>query len=271
MHTKIIQLNPPKILEIQEFSDPSIFLPQWRTYQQGIDQPFHVRDINGVLLCEEKEPLWGHICKDLRAVKAVLAQDLEAFKYRDDLEKDNILADGSLSTEKLKEAIQEYHDWMNASTLSEKLLRCYYIFIYYHDIGKANGDRADHENKGLQKFLALGLQLDEKLYGSKAIEKISWLIKYHGEYREIDKARRASGKPNDYSDNLNALFLDLNTIEITSSEKITLLRLMGLFNFVEGIQSDQFGWTMCRKDTLYNNEYKYLDIKFHYDQLIKRF
>jgi len=109
------------------------------------------------------------------------------------------------------------------------------LFILYHDIGKQTDSREAHEIKGAKAFEA-EQAFFQKFLTSKEIAIVCFLIKYHGLYGQIDKARRTGTKGPD----LDSLVRELNSLLISNKEKVKLIRILFFFNIVEGLQSDIF-------------------------------
>lgn len=269
MNNKIVSTGMP----IKEFINElpirlsdKLLLPQLWDYQVAVIQPFNptvIVDGRMKRLAELTEPLSVHTLKDLIGVVAMLNNST------DDLFR--VLQDKSLFTDTLKEVAINVSKELGLEEISknqQELLRLYYIFVFYHDIGKSNASRVEHERIGKEKFEEIVLPLSSK---ERAI--VSWFIEFHGEYAKLAKARR-EGQPtitheillevlNKMNNKLNALGNDVIT-----SERVSMLKLMALFNFIEGIQSDQFSCNMLVEGKEYHTGTNVSDVLYYYNMLL---
>lgn len=252
MNTRIIAFA--KYLP-KEFSQTLLSPETWK-YLQSVVQDFKPRDINGSLITTATEPLSIHTVKDLQGIIGLLNNKEALIK--------KILPSESLWTAELKKACSLYRNYLNPIKLFTRhsyLLKLFYIFIFYHDIGKEQHDRKNHEAKGAEKFKQLQLALPEN-----ELAIIDWLIRYHGVYAAVDSYRRnnPTATPQELENICHPMFTTLQDLPCATEQKDILKKLMAAFNFIEGIQSDQFSWSICTKDQRYFGQYKYTDILHYY-------
>jgi hypothetical protein len=139
----------------------------------------------------------------------------------------------------LAEIVKKAHGSLDLRALNDtpEIFEVMNIFILYHDIAKRTGDRADHEKKGAALFN------EERAYFQKAcslsqekLGMISFLIKWHGLYGQIDKAKRENTPLPTYDECLK----ELKGLMTSNRAKMNLLRILFMFNIAEGLQSDVF-------------------------------
>lgn len=269
MNNKIVSDGMPLnefINELPVSVGDKFLLPQFWEYQVAVIQPFNptiIVDSKLKRLAELTEPLSVHTLKDLIGVVAMLNNNI------DDLLR--VLPDKSLFTDNLKEVAIKVSKELGLKEITnnqQELIRLYYIFVFYHDIGKSNASRVDHERIGKEKFEEIVLPLSSK---ERAI--VSWFIEFHGEYAKLAKARR-EGQPTITAEKLLQVFNTMNNKlnslgnDITSTERVSMLKLMALFNFIEGIQSDQFSCNMLVEGKEYSSGTNVSDILYYYKKLI---
>lgn len=213
------------------------------------------------ILKDSREPLSKHTVKDLIGVVALLNKKFE------NLEK--LVPVKSLYNYKLKLVEKEVYEELGLETINKEsdLLKLYYVFVFYHDIGKSNNTRDDHEEKGKNKFLDinLGLSAEEK-------EIVAWFIQFHGEYAKLaqERGKQLSQHPQNLSKSFQKMIDELKNLKISNKfNRVSMLKLMALFNVIEGIQSDQFSCKMIVRDPKCHGDSNVNDILYYYKELIK--
>lgn len=267
MKNKIIALNLSSLLnKLPVVIDENLFLSDVWALISLVRQPFQptvIRNGESLMLNDTIESLSAHTQKDMVGVTALMTGDIEALVQ--------VLPDIELFDQNLKQAVSYFVKQLGLESIQDnflKLTELYYIFIFYHDIGKTNESRQDHEAKGASQFDKLKVMLPET---DKQI--INWFIRFHGVYADVDRARNNSKEQNNegYYYLFNKMKKKLLALSIKNEDKVVMLKLMATFNFIEGLQSDRFSWTMVVPGSSFHEGYKYRDILYYYQLMIDEF